>query len=230
MPQRRTIDLGGTNCYLIGDDEGFVLIDTGLPHSRAQLLETLDKAGCHPADLRLIVLTHGDIDHSGNAAYLRGRFGAPIAMHSGDTAMCLSDGETRERDARPPDDFPKVLYLWLVASVFRYFARKLLRREAFEPFSPDILLSDGEDLRQYGLAAIAYHTPGHSKGSISLLTPGGDLYCGDHFAQVWGHVIGARDDSDFPSTSDKLRALRIRMVYPGHGEPFSPDRTKLWLA
>ncbi len=227
MPEGRTIDLGGTNCYLIEGGEGFALIDTGFPHSRARLLDELREAGCRRDDLSLIVLTHGDIDHSGNAAHLREHFGAPIAMHPGDAAMCLSDGETRERDTRPPDDFPTVLYFWLAASVSRYLVRKMLRRDTFDAFSPDILLADGQDLRPLGLDAVVYHTPGHSKGSIALLTPEGDLYCGDQFGQVWGHVIAARDDPDYPPTSDKLRSLRVRMIYPGHGEAFAPDRTGL---
>ncbi|RLI67201.1 hypothetical protein DRO91_10540, partial [Candidatus Heimdallarchaeota archaeon] len=27
----------------------------------------LEKAGCKPGDLKLVVLTHGDFDHTGNA-------------------------------------------------------------------------------------------------------------------------------------------------------------------
>ncbi len=37
--------------------------------------------------LKLIVLTHGDFDHTGNAVYLRQRLGAPIAIHAGDAGM-----------------------------------------------------------------------------------------------------------------------------------------------
>jgi hydroxyacylglutathione hydrolase len=35
----------------------------------------------------LIVITHGDFDHIGNAAYLRQKFGAKIAMHADDVGM-----------------------------------------------------------------------------------------------------------------------------------------------
>ena len=48
-----------------------MLIDTGKPEKRADLVARLERAGCRPGDLRLIVLTHGDYDHAGNAAYLR---------------------------------------------------------------------------------------------------------------------------------------------------------------
>jgi hydroxyacylglutathione hydrolase len=224
-----TITLGKrTNCYLLEGDRGFVLVDTGFPFQRRALEEALHGAGCEPGNLTLVILTHGDIDHSGNAAYLRNKYGTQIAMHPGDTAMCLTDGVTRERNTQPPKGFPKVLYLWIVRDLFLYLGRKLLGQAEFEPFRPDILLEDGQDLRPLGLAAIAYHTPGHSKGSVSILTSKGNLYCGDHFMHAWGHVVGSPDDPAFPSTNQRLGRLNVTHVYPGHGEAFSAGRTKLW--
>ncbi len=55
-------------------------------------------AGCRPGDLRLVILTHGDFDHAGNAAYLRDRFSATIAMHRGDSGMAQrGDGFSNRR-------------------------------------------------------------------------------------------------------------------------------------
>jgi len=51
-------------------DAGFVLIDSGMSSNRASLERELRDAGCSPDDLKLIVITHGDPDHSGNASYL----------------------------------------------------------------------------------------------------------------------------------------------------------------
>ncbi len=79
--------LGSVNCYLIDTGAGYILIDTGCANQRANLRNELVSAGCRPGDLRLIVLTHGDFDHTGNAAYLRDEFGARIAMHRGDAGM-----------------------------------------------------------------------------------------------------------------------------------------------
>ena len=229
MPRDVTITLGKrTNCYLLEGDKGFVIVDTGFPFQRRALQEALKDAGCQVGQLSLVILTHGDIDHSGNAAYLRTTYGAPIAMHPGDTAMCLTDGETRERNTELPDDFPKVLFLWFIRDLLLYFGRKILRRIEFEPFRPDVLLEDGQDLGPFGVNAIAYHTPGHSKGSVSILTPGGDLYCGDHFLHAWGHVVSTPDDPSYASTNKKLGRLSVRRVYPGHGAAFSAERAALW--
>jgi hydroxyacylglutathione hydrolase len=229
VPRNLTITLGKrTNCYLLEGDAGFVLIDTGFPFQRRALREALDAAGCRPGNLPLVILTHGDIDHSGNVGYLRTKYGARIAMHQGDTAMCLTDGETRERNTQLPDDFPKVLFLWFIRDLLHYFGRKLLRQIEFEPFRPDVLLEDGQYLRPLGLSATAYHTPGHSKGSVSILTSEGDLYCGDHFLHAWGHVVCSPDDPSFPSTNERLSRLAVKRIYPGHGEAFSVERARLW--
>jgi hydroxyacylglutathione hydrolase len=60
------------------------------------------------------------------------------------------------------------------------------------------------------------YTPGHSKGSISVLTEDGDIICGDLFGNVWGKILKAIDESGL----ERLKALKIRTVYPGHGKPF----------
>jgi len=67
----RTITLHGrlyqVNCYLVRGDHGWVLIDTGLATSGPSSRGPLEAAGCRPGGLRLILLTHGDADHAGNA-------------------------------------------------------------------------------------------------------------------------------------------------------------------
>jgi len=79
--------LGTVNCYLIEIDTGHILIDTGCSNNRNDLEKEFESADCKPENLRLIILTHGDFDHTGNAAYLREKFGAKIAMHRDDSGM-----------------------------------------------------------------------------------------------------------------------------------------------
>ena len=82
-----TITHAGVNCYLFNSVDGFVLIDTGFGKSRAAVVQALEDAGCRPGLLKLILITHGDFDHTGNAAHLRDRYGAKIAMHRGDAGV-----------------------------------------------------------------------------------------------------------------------------------------------
>jgi len=60
--------LGTVNCHLIETDTGYILIDTGCSNKRTELEKELESAGCKPDNLKLIVLTHGDFDHTCNAA------------------------------------------------------------------------------------------------------------------------------------------------------------------
>ena len=85
------------NCYLIKTDTGHILIDTGFASRRTQLEHALTEAGCEPGKLALIVLTHGDSDHVGNAPYLREKYGAKIALHSADWGMVEHADMTWER-------------------------------------------------------------------------------------------------------------------------------------
>jgi len=52
------------NCYLIKNDTGYLLIESGSSNQRDRLEKVLERAGCHPGNLRLIVITHGDFDHT----------------------------------------------------------------------------------------------------------------------------------------------------------------------
>ncbi len=66
---------------------GFILIDTGCSNKLAYLEKELEILGCSPGNLKLIILTHGDFNHSGNSAYLSRKFNAKIAMHGDDSGM-----------------------------------------------------------------------------------------------------------------------------------------------
>jgi hydroxyacylglutathione hydrolase len=213
----RTISINGTNCYLVKTNSGYILIDTNFPFQRSKLEEALEKEGCKPGNLKLIVITHGDIDHTGNCAYLREKYSVRIAMHEGDTEMCLKDGITRDR-GKMPDDFPlPLMVLWLLRGYLRFTIGQMFWRKPFDTFKPDLLLAEGQSLAEYGLDAKILYTPGHSKGSISVLTDNGSLICGDMFNNVRGRILKSIDAGGF----ERLMKLGIETVYPGHGNLFS---------
>lgn len=102
------IGLGFVNCYLVRVDGGFILIDTGMPNNREALETHLRNEGRAPGKLKLIILTHGDIDHSGNALYLKSRYDVPVAMHQGDAEM-VETGQMR--DSRSVTSIPRWIEL-----------------------------------------------------------------------------------------------------------------------
>jgi glyoxylase-like metal-dependent hydrolase (beta-lactamase superfamily II) len=200
-------NIGSVNGYLIKtNDGGFILIDTGWSAERALLEKQLEHAGCHPGNLNLIILTHGDSDHAGNAAYLRKKYGAKIAMHR------IESGIVQKGDLRST----KINLTFSKRIILSFF-----RLGKSDQFKPDIYLEEGDDLTEYGLAARILHLPGHSKGSIGILTSNDDLFCGDFFRNKFRPSIGTIDDpSDYESSFEKLKKIKINLLYPGHGRPF----------
>lgn len=196
------------NCYLIRTEIGYILIDTGIKNRRKQLEAALIDAGCQPGDLKLIIITHGHIDHVGNASYLRDKYGAKIAMHSGDVNMVTGGGMFA--------DAPKSLMIKIVG-----YLMNLTGMGDFETFTPNIMLEDNQSLQEYRLDATVLHTPGHSKGSISILTASGDLFSGDIFnGSVEGVTTLVDDQSALDSSVEHLKTLNAESFYPGHGKPF----------
>ena len=208
--------LGSVNCYLLeADDGGYVLIDTGSSNKRMELEEELKRNGCKPGNLRLIILTHGDFDHTGNAFYLRNKFDSVIAMHHDDSGMA----EQGDMFFNRRGNIVLKIIIKTLTSIFFGFGKS-------ERFQPNLYVDDGYDLSEYGLDAKVIHIPGHSKGSIGILTVNGDLFCGDLFTNGdkthQPNLNSIMDDKVVANESvEKLKSLKINIIYPGHGKPFS---------
>ncbi len=197
------------NSYLVRTDNGYFLVDTGLRNARRQLEVSLEHLCSHPGDIKLIILTHGDFDHSGNAAYLHGKLNAPIAMHQADAGMLENGDMFWNRKVKN--------------SLVRKIATLVIRFNEQDEAIPDIFLEDGASLVQYGWDATVLNTPGHSSGSICLLTSSGDLLCGDLFTSSRGRPMlnsMMYDVEAGHASLARLRSLHIKMVYPGHGQSF----------
>jgi hydroxyacylglutathione hydrolase len=203
--------LGTVNCYLVETGGGFVLIDTGSSNRRAELESELASAGCKPGDLKLIVLTHGDFDHTGNAAYLRETFGAQIAMHRDDSGM--AEGGDMFWNRSPGN------------AVIRLLAPILFRFSKSNRFRPDLFAAEGDDFSEYGFDAQVLWIPGHSQGSIGVLATAGDLFSGDLFENTKGPATNSIMDDPVAceASLEKLSRFDVHTVHPGHGEPFAME-------
>ena len=201
------------NCYLIAADAGFVLVDTGVRNQRTKLEEHLSAAGCKRGSLNLILITHGDFDHIGNAAYLREQFDAAIAINAGDTGMAAEGDMFSGR--KPPKAVLKTLLPLLV------------RLPNADRFDPDVLLDEHSSLAEYGLPdARILLLQGHSAGSIAVVLGDGSLICGDVLENRSVPKLGAIMD-DVPTAEasvERLRTMSIGTVYPGHGRPFEMSK------
>jgi glyoxylase-like metal-dependent hydrolase (beta-lactamase superfamily II) len=214
----KTISLTFVNSYLIKTDKGFILIDTGVPMSRNALEKGLEAEGVKPGDLNLVIITHGDIDHIGNCAYLKKKYGVRIAMHKNDAKMAET-GEMLADRKRTGGSLMMTVMQFLMGGKKRM--KKMM--DGFEKFSPDIFLEDGQELKDFGFDAKVVSIPGHTPGSIAILTSDGSLFSGDTVLNrskpQWANII--YNEENLAATIKKLKTMTVNNVYPGHGKPFN---------
>lgn len=218
------LPFGMVHCHALIGSKGVVLVDTGLPGSDVKIARALHRHGCKLSDVVLIVITHAHVDHAGSAAELRALTGAPIMAHSDDL-------DYYER--RKPMTYCDTGWFG------RFFYRLGLMNQPYAPFTPDILLEEGDraDLAPYGIAGVARHTPGHTAGSVSIELASGDAMVGDLVASGvllggvmrTGHAIRPPFEDDPQVVSDELMRLvdaGIKTFHLGHGGPLPADEVR----
>ena len=206
----KIIELGIVNAFLVEVKDGFVLIDTGLAQQWEKLETDLIYFGCLPDKLKLVIITHGDFDHTGNCAKLQEKYKAKVAMHQADAFMA-ENGVFLNRKVRT-----------LAGRIIILLSRWRNRKASFPKFKPDILLRDEQSLKEYGFNAKIIHIPGHTKGSIGILTEEGDLFAGDTLVNSTKPDIAMfiGNFQELKNSINKLKKLNIKKIYPGHGKPF----------
>ncbi len=212
IPVMMPFKMGSVNCYLLENDANYVLIDTGSSNQRSELEKELENAGCKPGQLKQIVITHGDFDHTGNAAYLRDKYSVEIAMHPGDVKMAEYGDMFSNRKKQN-------ILIRKIAPVLFGFGKS-------KRFRPDILVEDGDDLSEYGIDARILSIPGHSMGSVGLLLESGEMFCGDLLENLKSPSFNSiMDDMAVAKASvERIKGLEIKTIYPGHGKPFSMEQ------
>jgi glyoxylase-like metal-dependent hydrolase (beta-lactamase superfamily II) len=211
------------NAYLLLGRQP-VIVDAGIPGSARLIHDQVAAHGVDPKDVRLIVVTHGHIDHFGSAAELTRLTGAPIAGHVADLHVYQA--------GRVTDPYlPIGLFGWLFAHTSRV-------RETAEPFEPNMLIRGETRLSDFGVEARIMPTPGHTAGSVSVLTDNGDLVAGDLVATPLLGFIGGRPANP-PFHDDRvgnlaslrqMLALGPRKLYISHGTPLDPEPVARWTA
>lgn len=213
-----------TNMYLVEDDDGVLLVDTGLPRSRDLLAVALSRIGKSVQDLTAIVLTHGHFDHVGTAEHLRSRYGIPVHCHPADASIAAHPYSYEHE--RSPFLYP-VRYPRAVPGLLRMTAAGALTVKGVRDTQP--LTAEGAA----GLpgSPVLVPTPGHTDGHVALHFPDRDAvisgdalvtldpYTGRPGPQVVARAATADTDTALRSL-EALRATAARAVLPGHGFPW----------
>lgn len=67
-----------SNTYILVDDDGITVIDSGLPRSEKKILAYVESLGKSESDVKRIIITQSDVDHIGALAALRVATGARV--------------------------------------------------------------------------------------------------------------------------------------------------------
>ena len=207
------------NSYLVADDTGITVIDTGMPGDFDALVAELAAMGRLLADIRGVLLTHGDTDHIGFAERLRRDHGVKIHVHEADAARARGEEKKPGVPLGPWKVGPFLRFLW-------YGVRRGGLRPP--PIGEVVTLRGGETLDLPGQPRVI-RMPGHSPGSLAYHVPAVDaVFVGD--AMTTGHVLtGTLGPQPAPFTQDQARAaesfaalapIEARWVLPGHGAPW----------
>lgn len=152
---------------LIGEDD-LVLIDTGLFGDFKRIQRAVAALGHRPSDLKAILLTHGHLDHTANAARLQEWSGAKVYAPVGDELHV--QGRYRYSGVAR------------VCGWLEGVGRNLI---GYRPPEVNGWLRGGDELPFWGgLRVIAL--PGHTSGHVGFLSESKRvLFVGDAFAISW---------------------------------------------
>ncbi len=170
--------------YLLYGSE-ICLIDTGVASSEQVIFDYIRRTGRKVGDIALIIQTHAHPDHIGATRTIKAETGCRIAVHAAEKAW-IEDVDLQARE-RPVPGFASLVSGQVAV---------------------DRTLEDGDivDLG-CGLKLEVLHTPGHSRGSVSLLLLGyNELFSGD-VVPVTGEIPVYEDVSELVSSIKRLRAI-----------------------
>ena len=197
-----------TNVCLVGDPRTreAIVVDGAIPC----LPWVADEVGRRGWRLILIVSTHGHWDHAGENAALQAWSREQAADAIGAAIAAHRLDWHRLTDPQP---------------LFAPFP--------IPPCVPAVELAEGGLVRFGDVRLEVLHTPGHTEGSVSLVSAeDGVLFSGDTlFAGGWGRVdLPGGDAAAMVDSLARLAALDPGLrVVPGHGRETTIERERPWL-
>lgn len=206
MENIKRIKCGNGNCYIVSNAENAVLVDTCREKYREKILNA-----CKPYNIRLLILTHGHLDHVQNAAYLAKELDVPIAMSRADVEL-IDNNIAQSLEAES-----------FMGKIVLAVSIKSLSTEKFTRFTPDVFLEEGDNLRAYGINAEILALPGHTDGSVAVDVDGKHLIVGDALMNMFYPTVSMlyHDKEVMLKSAERIGNLGERVIYFGHGKPLS---------
>ena len=203
------------------------LIDTGLPtqHSFQQLKSGLASVGLSVSDLDQIILTHMHDDHMGGVTKLQEETNIPLYIHEQATLEITNGTDEAIRRKHFLDRFYEQCGLLLNTT-------KEIQSLNYNWHNVHFL-KEGDRIFAGGKNYEVLYTPGHSQSDICLWDhASGDAFVGDFLVKLFSPnafiTQPAPNQKERPKPLLQLRNsfrkvyhLPFKMIYPGHGNPFS---------
>lgn len=220
------IDHAWTNCYLVDDDDGrLLLVDSGLPAHWEHIGRAVRALGRRPADVAGLVLTHAHFDHTGNAARARDVLGLTLWAHEADHEIAAHPYRYAHENPRAAYPIRHPRAAPVAAAIVRAGALRVRGVTGLLP------LTDGETLDLPGSPRVVF-TPGHTFGHCALhlaerdvLITGDALVTFDPYTAGRGPQIIAgaatADSAQALESLDRLVETGASTLLPGHGEPWT---------
>lgn len=194
----KPLGTGGTNCYILADDDGkCVIFDPA-----AQPEKLIAFISEHNLDPACILLTHGHYDHIGAVNPLIKQYGCQLGIGENDAEQLSDRSKSLANIRLLPDE---LCYM-----------------------TPDMLLKEGDVVPVGQLQITVIDTPGHTRGGVSylfenILFSGDTLFAGN----VGRTDLYGGDYKTLLASLKKLAALPgDYRVLPGHGPETSLDRER----
>ncbi len=182
-----------SNIYLIIDDI-IALIDAGTGINFEIVKRNLNEFSIKPSDIKLIINTHCHYDHAGGNRDFVQAGSCEVAIHESEAEL-LRKGDQ-------------------IITLAGGLGRRL------EPIEITRELNEDSQIKLGELTLEVLHTPGHTRGSISLYEPERKiLFSGDTlFCNGVGRTdLPTGDGRALANSLRKLEKLELEQLYPGHG-------------
>ena len=186
--------------HFVHRSENPILIDTAYVAGFDQTVQVISNLGVNLSDVKLIISTHCHCDHIGGNKQIQELSGCDIALHKIGKHFI----DTRND--------------W--ATWWKYY-----NQEA-DFFNCTLELNDGDDVMVGPHEFKVFHTPGHAAEGIVLynrqakLLISSDTLWKNDMAVMTLQIEGSAAIFHMLESLEKLEALDVQMVCPGHGPPF----------
>ncbi|MCW2685763.1 MAG: yflN 2 [Mycobacterium sp.] len=207
------------NWTLVTDETGVMLVDTGFPGCRDDVLTSLRQLGFAIDDVRAIVLTHAHIDHFGSAIWFAAEQGTPVYCHADEV------GHSKREYLEQVSAVDLAKHIWQPR--WLTWTAKITRKGGLvRDGIPSTQAMTEEVAAQLPGHPMSIPTPGHTGGHCSYIVDG-VLISGD--ALITGHPVSPRsgpqllpdvfnhNQADAERSLAALAMLETDVLLPGHG-------------